>query len=217
MADINKALEVIRFDTEFNTDNLQFNEEMGFIQLNPDYLAIDGLRLLGFGAPLSRDGGFDAANTVTPIVNFDDLAAEDRTIDINGKGVGPRMYNTPQAAHGLAELPPSFGAYTFDIQTDPHHLRDMREVVGNKLTQVARHGGRIVRGLTESGRRKIVSGIHEEYGSADAVLLPQPPRADIRQRVERHSENPDGMPAEFIIVRNAAITLRRVGTVQRRG
>jgi hypothetical protein len=211
MVDPRELTADVHFEPDFDPDSLQWNEQLGFLQISESVLAARSLRLAGFGAPISRDGGFDTAKLVHPLVDFAELPEEACTIDAQGKGVGPRMYNTPQAAHGLANLPEVFGAYVFEV--DRGDLLDKRATEGGRLTRIARHASRMIRSV--GNVEGVVAGVHRQYGEAGAVLFTQPPRADLRQRTERHAENPADVPAEFIIVRSAAITLRRIGTAER--
>ncbi len=216
MVDPQKIVEGVQFNPDFNTASLQFNDRLGFLTVPQEYsgqppakLASFSLRLLGFGASRSREGGFDMGDSVRPLVHFNDLHPADRTIDKQGKGVGPRLYNTPQAALGLTDIPEEFGAFLFDV--DPHTLLDTRRDQGNTVTRIGRHAGRILRSKIFK-LENVVNDIHESFDGADAVLYSQPPRAAIRQINERQAPDTEGVSGEFIIVRNEGITLHKVGT-----
>ena len=197
----------VDYYNNFNLTNYELNEELGFF--TDSTVANGGLvRVLGFGVPLSREGGFDPHDTPETLVHIVDLAPQDQTIDINGKGVGPRLYNTPAAAHGLKKLPKEFGAYTCDIKVND--LLDGRAEQGGRLAQIWRQA--VLIGASKIyGTADAVERVHQKYKMHGAVLLGQPPHAALRQ-AERHAESPADMPAEFIILRDAAYKLQRVGT-----
>lgn len=198
----------VHFDPEFNTDALRYNHELGFIQVDELSAAVNGLRLVGFGLPLSRAGGINAAKDVQPITRFSELPEANRKVAQQGKGVGARMYNVPQALAGGWSMPAEVGVYTFDIR--PDRLLDARNTQGSRLTRIARHAGRIAHAKV-SGLEKLVDRIHASYGDVDAVELEMPPLPELRQ-AGHGVHNPEGVKPQFIIIRNPRITLHRIGT-----
>lgn len=218
MVEPQEVLKEVIFYQGFPLGSVEFNNEHGFFVVEEAGVAADAIRFLAFGSPLAHRGGIDMAAEVSPVVNLADLHEEHRTIGLQGKGVGPRMYNTPQAALGYTpvEAPEGtyiFGAYTFDL--DPERILDMRPSEGNALSRIVRHARRIVR-QKRRGLAAVVDEIHasyEERGEHDAVSMTQPPNAKRRQVMERHYPDLEGYPAQFMIIRNAAITLRNVGLV----
>jgi hypothetical protein len=233
MVNPREVVEPVRFIDAFDVATLRFNEELaylqvaydeqsGFLQVHEAEVAANAIRLVGFGAPKAADGTFDMSEEVTPITRLEDLHSSDQNIDTQGKGVGPRMYNSPPAAFGFTTLPKDgqMGTFTFDI--DPRRLLDLRGEQGSALAQIGRHAGRIVTSRFGS-LAQTIDAIHADYDrrmqaknpdvvSPDAVLLGQPPRAGWRQRVERKAVDPLGMPPEFMIIRNPSVLLRRIGS-----
>ncbi len=224
----------------------------------------DMVHLLAFGLPKYVTGpkasGPKLASIINPVVNFRDLPDSEKTIAKQGKGVGPRMYNTPWALRGTSEDPDTVVAYSLTLHRKG--ILDLREeqdhtLVGKAL-RIGRHAGRIgmaeayglgkirrslVSDLTDKqlplrerlshlskdmarlpkaqseGLSEVVHNVHDDYmrrfnGSPDAVLLHQPPRADIRQAL-RGAEAAADIPQEFLIIRSA-IMIRREGLYQAR-
>ncbi len=202
----------VSFQPDFSSDRLGYNPELGFLEVDEKLIAFGSIRMLGFGVPITRSGGIDTRQTVQPITEFQQLPAEARTISLQGKGVGPRLYNVPPAVQGLPSESDIVGAYTVDLDTSPDRLLDLREWSGGPIRQIARHAGRSVMAKATS-LEAVVDKIHGFYGDADAVLLKQPPLPSIRQML-RKARNPEDVAAEFIIVRNPHILLTKVGTVQ---
>jgi len=191
----------------FNPDALNFNTELGFLEVSEADVAVDSLRLLGFGVPVARQGGVDNAAVVRPLTEFRDLPRPEQTIDRQGKGVGPRLYNVREALAGAWTKPAAVGVYTFDIA--PARLLDGRQTQGGKMARIARHAGRVVRSQL-LGVEAVVAGIHAGYGDVDAVELEMPPLPQARQAAHG-VKTPTGVTPQFILVRNPAIALRKVG------
>jgi len=197
----------VEFDSSFDPSSLQYDEQLGFMHVYDASVAINGLRLLGFGVPIARTGGFDTADVVRPLTRFEELPKLHQTIDEQGKGVGPRMYNIREALAGAKSRPSTVGVYTFDLH--PDKLLDLRAMQGAKITRIARHGFRMIHAaITDT--ETVVDGIHKSYGDADAVLLEMPPLPELRQ-VRHHVSNPVGITPEFVVVRNPNISLHKVG------
>lgn len=206
MIDAQELVKRVDFNLGFDRSRLRFNDGLGFLEVDESAAAISGLRLVGFSLPISHFGGIDHSETVHPITDFGELPADSRTIDAQGKGVGPRLYNTWQSLAGSRVKPDNVGVYAVDI--DPSKLLDLRSVQGGRALQIARHAGRIVRSKLTS-IEKVVNSIHESYGEADAVELRMPPHPVIRQ-LQHGIKNP--VEPQFIIIRNKHILMRRVGT-----
>ncbi|MDB5181436.1 MAG: hypothetical protein JWP13_199 [Candidatus Saccharibacteria bacterium] len=206
------VLQAVRFDNDFDPTTLRYVEEdalLGnFLQVAQNGAHHSQVTLLGFGAPFAREGGFDQGRVVDPILELDEVPQKFRSIDLQGKGVGPRMYNTPQAALGYTALPPNhLNAYVFDIC--PSAVKDVRPSEGSTLQRIMKHASRIV----DSRRRSlegVVDDIHADYDDAGVVLMTQPPNAARRERRRREHDYVPEVPSEFLIIRSA-IQLRKVG------
>lgn len=198
----------VEFAPGFDTDSLSYNPELSFLEVAEAETAINGLRLVGFGLPLSRFGGIHMGTGIRPITEFRELPHENRTVTQQGKGVGARMYNVPQALAGSWTVPDKVGVYTFDI--DPSRLLDARAAQGSRVTRLVRHAGRITRAKL-FGLDKLVESIHASYGDVDAVELEMPPLPELRQ-LGHGVHNPAGIKPQFIIIRNPNIILHRVGS-----
>jgi hypothetical protein len=214
MINTQELVRAVDFKPNFDPDMLQYNEDLGFLEVRPDAVAIDGLRLLGFATPLGEGrGGMDESDIVRPLTRFSDLPSAYRTIDLQGKGVGPRMYNVREAFGGAKEKPNSIGVYTFDI--NPANLLDGRKTQGGKVARIGRHAGRILRSKL-SGLEAVVADIHDSYdyalntGKLEAVELEMPPLPELRQ-AKHGVETPAGVTPSFIIVRDSNVSLHKVG------
>lgn len=214
-----EAFPSVEFRPEFDGINLELHQNLGFYTLSSSEVMDPAtLVLLGFGTPRNSDGEFDSSDSVVPVTNFNDLHSSDQNIDFLGKGVGPRMYNTPHAALGLTELrSDEIGAYAFHVH--PADLHDTRATEGNKLARIGRHGLRMIKSKFGS-LEDTVEAVHHSYGDASAVLFTQPPHAAMRQAPREEklrkanllASPPEGVPAEFMIIRDASILLYRVGS-----
>ncbi|HWT55406.1 MAG TPA: hypothetical protein VN031_00035 [Candidatus Microsaccharimonas sp.] len=209
-----ELVSAVDFRTDFDPNVLQYNEGLGFLQVNPVETALGGLRLLGFATPLGEGpGDMDMSDVVHPLTRFADLLAAQRTIDEQGKGVGPRMHNVREAFGGAKVRPVTIGVYTFDI--NPSNLLDGRTTQGGKVARIGRHAGRILRSKL-SGLESVVADIHDSYdqalntGELDAVELEVPPHPRMRQ-TKHGVETPAGITPAFIIIRNPNILLHKVG------
>jgi len=200
-------VEAVEFKPHFDQSTIGFNESLGFLEVAAENVAVGGLRLLGFSTPLAREGGFNRDNFVTPLTELNELPLEARNIDMQGKGVGPRLYNVREAFGGARQKPPFIGVYTVDIQMD--RLLDGRLTQGGKMARISRHAGRILRSKLRS-LENVVADIHDSYGDADAVELEMPPLPELRQATHK-VKNPEGATPSFIIVRNPALVLTKVG------
>lgn len=208
MIDVRELTAGVHFSDETILEKLHFDEQRGFLVME-DQLAARGLSIVGFGG---RPGQAVLEAEVTPITRFADVPLDKQDIDTLGKGVGlPRMYNTPQGPTSSKRQPALIGAYKFEVEP-----KDLRVEQGNRITQVLRHGSRMLRTFrptTEGHRRavgRLVERIHQGYGDVDAVLLTSPTRAALRQ-IQHGERNRVDVSSEFILVRNPAITLHLIG------
>lgn len=204
-------LQTIELNPEYASADWDYNDHLGYVSLQPEP-AGENVRLLGFGALRSPNGGFDLSDEAISIVDFSQLHSSAQSIDLQGKGVGPRLYNTPWAAAGLTDAPSRQGAYLVDI--DLAKVFDTRNTQGNKFQRIRRHAGRIVRSKLE-GEERVVSEIHESFGDAEAVLYTQPPRAELREQHRSHrsrnGSNSADIASEFILIRSITVPIHKIG------
>jgi hypothetical protein len=205
MIEPRELVEHVEFESGFDARILRYNQQLGFLQVDERELSIDGIRLVGFSTPISREGGIDTNDVVTPLTEFADLPDENRVIDQQGKGVGPRVFNTRATFGGTKTRPDFIGVYSFDLDTAK--LLDGRLAQGGKVRRIARHAGRMIQSKVTS-LESVVSKIHESYGNADAVELEVPPHPALRQALHG-VENPSSITPQFILIRNPHILLNR--------
>jgi hypothetical protein len=197
-------------DHEAMPNFIEYHPQTGFLTVGAARPALEGMRTyLGFGAPFARGGGYDTADVASPITDYGELPAEFRNIDSQGKGVGPRMYNTWQGVIDRKVPGREVGAYLFIV--DSSLLLDGRQTQGSTFERIKRHAGRMLRS-SQTSPEDVVAAIHESYGAVDAVELEVPPMPILRLR-SRGITQPDGITPSFMIVRNPAIKLHKIGTV----
>lgn len=212
-----QILENVDFRNEYDLSKFKQHEALGFISLTGGAHREDGTdTVIGFGNPFSRDGGFDESDRVTPIVNLHEVPEEFATVSLQGKGVGPRMYPTPQAAAGYTPRPDVLGVFSFDIHSED--LLDLRGKEGNSAGRILEHAWKIRRSQEdEQGLQEVVDAVHASYGAAQVVIRTEPPRAMLRRVVERRQLSPRGWPKQFAIIRSEDIPLERIGDLRIRG
>lgn len=224
-----KIVTDVAFDWAGFTDQLTYDHDLGFLTLREaENLPSDqfGTHIVGFGKTLPTDvptryqqGRWRQTGLVTPVVDFAMLSPQDQTIDKQGKGVGPRLYNTPLGLRGTAEDPKHITAYSFWLSRDV--ILDLTSpsdttIVG-KARRIATHGQRIVRSRFQ-GVDAIVADIHAQQTAMqphEALLYSQPPRAAVRARMRGVASSP--VPDRFMIIRSAGVKLRPEGTYSPRG
>lgn len=185
---------------------IRYAPSLGFMALESE----DCLYALGF-YPMPPGWSGPPPERITPVTNLAAVPQENRTIDLQGKGVGPRLYSTRQSISGLATPIPA-GLYGVQISPDVR-LLDIRaasdKTVAGQGLRIARHAGRMLRTKFQ-GLESVVEGIHEDYGDADLVLFNRPPNVARRQR-SREVDDIEGADSTVIIVRDPDLELVRVG------
>lgn len=205
-------LEGVQFSEghELAPNFVEYDVRTGFLTFGTAHAAIEGMRTyLGFGAPFARGGGYDTADVVSPITDYGELPAEFQNIDHQGKGVGPRMYNTWQGVIDRRIPGRTVGAYLFVV--DENLLLDGREGQGSKIDRIKSHAGKLFRSA-QTSPEKVVEAVHESYGEVDAVELEVPPRPLLRLKF-RGIAQPGGITPNFMLIRSSEIKLHKVGIV----
>ncbi|HVW22998.1 MAG TPA: hypothetical protein VHB51_00720 [Candidatus Saccharimonadales bacterium] len=134
-----------------------FNDELGFVQV-PAHTIFDRFTfgnlaengrifLLGFSVPTWQTGGSDLPEAWKPLVHLDQIPEKLRTIGRQGKGVGPRMYNTTEATVGANENWQQVGAYVFRVA----HNRISTVPSQSDMAKKAQHAAKKIVGLAPAG------------------------------------------------------------------
>lgn len=171
------------------------------------------MTLIGFTGQRQKSisvGGGD----IRSVTRLEQLQDEERTIKMQARGVGTRMYNTVEALLGTGEGD-NIAAYTFQI--DPDKIVDRRHSTDGtspgSFLQAARQLGKMIK--TEiMGLEVVVDGIHESFGDpkeVDAVLYNQSATMERQQKRLGGVEQPAGIPPEFMIIRNPHIIMHKIG------
>ncbi len=217
MTQARELLRDVELKEQFRSLPINFNEQLGFMEVPPEDPLENNRQLVGFATPIARQGGLNRDNFVMPITEYADLPEDARSIDQQGKGVGPRLYNVHQAFGGAKVQPPFIGLYMFDVRLD--HSLDMRPFQGSNFQQIARHAGRIVKSALV-GLEPVTQDIHADYDrrrtdgeQIDAVMLNVPPHPAMRQAMN-HVENPAGIVPAFMIIRNPNIELTKLNVTK---
>lgn len=151
-----------------------------------------------------------AASSITELTM---LPRDQRRADIVGKGVGPRLYNSPEAELG-SSLPGRAALYA--VAVDPEKILDFRrsteQSVSGKLLRIAEHAGKVIAAKTmPNGLGRVVDRVHASYGDAETVVWAQPPRAQLRQNHRGGRATP--LPPAFALIR-AEKDLFRISVVK---
>lgn len=203
--------------TEFTDDTfrqgLTYDEGLGFMYRQDK---ADTVTILGF---VMMEDPEQLAETVTSITRFSELPKREQTIDRQGKGIGLRLYNTPDGPLGLSHYQPHVGAYSIELDKDRSSIHDLRKdsdsQLGGKAVRVSRHLSRII-STGVKGLEYTTDKIHASFPPRTrAVLYSQPPAAELRQedRLYRLEQNPIAAQAAFMVIRDSSLAIRRRGTV----
>lgn len=190
---------------------LDFDEELGFVS-SQIFTGLGETDLIGFTGNRQAHKR-EPRGSISSITELDGLQEHERTIAMQSRGVGTRMYNTPQALLGTGEGA-SIDAYLFRVE--PSKIVDLRHGSRwGRATQLAQQVGRKVRSEIQ-GVEKTVEGIHKSFGPAnnvDAVLYDQS-RTMREQQAEARIEQFEGIEPVFMIIRNPYILIHKIGTLK---
>lgn len=191
------------FDSE-DTRAIRYAPSLGFMALERG----GNTYALGFH-PTPQGWEGKPPERITPITDLENVPHEERTIDLQGKGVGPRLYSTRQCISGLAHPTPA-GLYAVQISpgVDLLDIRNQADKTPTEKAGVARYAGRI--GVKLRGLESAVNDIHQSYGQADLILLDRPADVARRQR-SRGVEDIENADSTIIIVRDPDLELILVG------
>lgn len=183
---------------------------MGFLHI-PDAATDESYTILGYH-PNVEDG--DPQSRFPVRTRFEELSIQERKIDLQGKGIGPRLYNTPRGVTGLQDYTAQAGLYIFEVGKKTLH--NMCTPEDNTFTGKAqRVGTHLSRMITTRvlGLEHTIDRVHATFAKGtQAVLYNQPPRAEMRQK---ESVDPvlNAIQQRFMVVRSSGIFLKRAGVV----
>lgn len=201
-----------QFSDELYPGLLEWDENLGFMR-QAGSQSDESVIVVGFcnGQPSPPEKRL-LPEIIVPRTTFESLTGDERSIAQQGKGTGPRLYNTPWGITGLAEHSGIAGMYA--VELDRGRIRDMRKPsdfrVTGKLARIAHHAGLIMQSKATS-LRTTLEGVNNHLGeNTDAVLYNRPPRAAIR---EKQPQAGRGIVSEFMVIRNATLRLHKQGEV----
>ncbi len=213
MIEADKILEGVELEPGLEGVSRPYSPSLGFAYTQStcgpngyfmSMIGFSGDRQASFVVPES-DGDIRSAT------HFDDLLSDERTIKMQARGIGTRMYNTPQACLGTGEGY-QINAYAFDIDVDKivdrRHFNDYRGRMGQLFRQLGRVAQARVMGLEPT-----IDSIHESFGEpedVDAVLYNQSLTME-RQQVKVGIEQTSGIHPAFMVIRNPQIVMHKIG------
>jgi hypothetical protein len=205
-----------QFNDEFYPHLLEWDDDLGFMRQTGSQ-SDKSIVVVGFcdGQPSPPEKCL-LPKVITPRTTYESLTIDERSIDKQGKGIGPRLYNTPWGITGLAEHAGMVGMYS--VELDSEHIRDMRKSsdfrITGKVGRIARHAGLVVQSKVMS-LRSTLEDVNGNLGEdTHAVLYNQPPRAAMR---EKQPQEGKGVVSEFMVIRSAMLRLQKHGEVNLQG
>ena len=202
----------VSLEGDLSAEHIGFAPELGFLAMQGTSGGQTYTYALGFYAS-SKDHTSRLPVEITPVTEFAEVSDELRHVGAQGKGVGPRLHNTLPMIDGIAEHGP-VGLYS--VQVGPEVVihdarRSIDKTVVGKGMRVAEHAGKIIQARLV-GPDKVVSRVHDKYGSADIAIIHNPPRSELRQR-RRGVEPIPGVDPSIMIIRDKRLPLMRAGFV----
>lgn len=199
-------------ELEASRDAIRYDTGLGFLttDVSPTERELGQKTLLGFGVSGWQKGIDEVEESFRGITTISDLAPDVLTIGRQGKGIGPRLYNTPQALSATAEQPSTVGMYAFNI--NPQLILDKRRATDKtpvgKMRRVMEHGWlKLAGGLL--GETRAIYTADQRLGEAEAVLYSQTPHGE-RQQIK--SQQPSStVSEELMIVRRPNTVFTKIG------
>lgn len=202
----------VQFTDEFYPKLLEWDEDLGFIRQRGSQ-SEDSIVVVGFcnGQPSPPEKRL-LPEVIVPRTTYESLTEEERNINVQGKGIGPRLYNTPWGATGLPEHTGLVGVYSIELEKE--RMRDMRKSsdfrITGKLGRIMQHAGLIMQSKVMS-LRSTLEDVNGNLGEdTQAVIYNQPPRAALR---EMRPQSSQGIVSEFMVIRDATLRLHKHGEV----
>ncbi|MFZ1249033.1 MAG: hypothetical protein WAQ24_01785 [Candidatus Saccharimonadales bacterium] len=199
----------VTFDTHIQPEKLHFDPALGFLRIDSPR---DKTQIVGFGADLLEGPG-SYRGVTEPVVQFDMLPSSQRTIDLQGKGVGPRLYNTAEGPWGAKVQPKDIGVFVCTLAVE--EVCDWRKEQGTTLQQIWQQLLRI-KHAEEGTVEGVVEDVHAQYAAkhpgARAVQLKTPPQPLLRMGL-RGKRLPEGLTSQFLVIRDPNCVLYRIGSV----
>ena len=213
--DDNKLASELAHDPELGPISLPYSQSLGYVYTHAEgnHEGDSGMTLVGFTGQRQKSISVGDGD-IRSVTRLEQLQDEERSIKMQARGVGTRMYNTVEALLGTGEGD-NIAAYTFQI--DPSKIVDRRSSTDRKpigrLLQAARQVGKIAQ-TQVMGLEVTVDGIHRSFGDpedVDAVLYNQSATMELQQERRGGVEQPAGIPPEFMVIRNPHIIMRKIG------
>lgn len=214
MIEADKILNGVELDTELRGESHLYSPGLGYACLQ---MAKKGdhnyITAIGFTGQRQKSISVKEG-AIRSVTELNLLQDEERSIKMQARGVGTRMYNTPQACLGTGEGD-AISAYVFDVEVDK--IVDRRSFLDGtnrgRIAQAARQAGRILQ-TKVMGLEATVDKIHASFGDpseVDAVLYGQSATMEREQHKLGGVEQPEGIAPAFMVIRNPHIIMHKVG------
>jgi|SRR6185312_12508025 len=184
----------------------ELDSETGFLQIDPDRLeGLGQTAFIGFGVSGWQHGTADVAERFRPWNSITCLDPELVTVGRQGKGVGARVYNTPQALDGTAERPDQIGMYRFSVD-------GVKDYTGRPIRLAAKQAFLIAASTLLGTKRAMFINDNRE-GEASALLYDQ--TLDGQWRRRQGDEGASAVPERLMVVRDPRVILELIGTYEK--
>lgn len=178
----------------------------GFLRVDSDHLeGLGQAAFIGFGVSGWQQGTTEVAESFEPVNAITLLDPELVTVARQGKGIGARVYNTPQALDGTAESPERIGMYSFSVD-------EVEDYTGRPIRLAAKQV--FLAGASRLlGTERAMFINDSRQGETDALLYDQ--TIDGRRRRQQGTEGPSAVPERLMVVRNPNVTFELVGLYEK--
>ncbi len=167
----------------------------------------------GFCVPLVEHRAFFPPE-VTPRVDYTELPRALQTWAHTNRGVGPRVYNIPEAYPGTTEDFDRAGLYRFTLPNSGGVIfNQLHEARGNEVIRAAGQILSLIDFATDGGET-FTFRKHAYYDIVPTVLFGE--TLSSQRLRETRGAPPPLIPVEFFVIRSAQVRLTRLGIWRRK-
>jgi len=236
-------IEGVHFDETYQelAERARFDERTGFLVADRnEQLSKPVADVIGFGVGYWQVGLNDLGEEgewIEPNTELRFVPKDLRILSRHHRGVGPRLFNTPQALRATEEDPSRIGAYIVSVH--PQNVVDMRRPEDNKPEGHKRLRRQYLGQLALSkilGLERVVDAVHAdqferlpEYlkdaddartftmlgaGAVEMTFYPQ--LHDSEKWLKTNQAEVPPVPISMLVIRNRDIFMRKIGEYIRR-
>lgn len=178
----------------------------GFLQVRPEHHeGLGQAAFLGFGISGWQHGTAEITERFQPVNDITALDPAMITVSRQGKGIGARMYNTPQAVDGSAEHPDQVGMYQFSVDTIRDYTRIPMRLAVKHAFLVA------VSQLLGTERAMFINDSRQ--GETSALLYGQ--TIDGHRQRQQSNARPSAVPERFMVIRDPNVVFELAGLYEK--